>query len=166
MTELLHSETGETSSAMKIDTTLFSKRNTEKHTLWIKNHWINQEIPSSWSCTGKSLFNERIFIHWTRTYLVNWMKIHPLNKDFTMQHHKHGISWLIQWFFIQSADGARYQPLISKTGSDHITCIRYKKWCVSSKINDEFWYQSHLLLRRLYGCWTYKLRILASYEAK
>ncbi len=43
-------------------------------TLWIKNHWISQEIPCSQCCTGKSLFNEQIFIHWTRTYLVNWMK--------------------------------------------------------------------------------------------
>ncbi len=80
-----------------------SKERQLHESFWIKNHWINQEIPCSWCCIVKSLFNEWIFIQLTRYVLVQWMKIPLLSKDFPVQHREHGISWLIQWFFIQSA---------------------------------------------------------------
>ncbi len=36
------------------------------------------------------------FIHCTSKVLVQWMKIHSLNKDFPMQPLEQGISWLLQ----------------------------------------------------------------------
>ena len=72
--------------------------------LWIINHWINQENPCSRCCSGKSLFNLQHVSVFVLRYLWHstWMKIHALNKDFPVRHHERGISWLIQWFFIQS----------------------------------------------------------------
>ena len=74
------------------------------HALWIKNHWINGEIPYSQCSTVKYLFNEWKFIHWMSNILVQWMKIHSLNKYFTVQHREQVISSLIQWFFIESVE--------------------------------------------------------------
>ncbi len=38
----------------------------QSNTLSKLNHWINEEIPRSWYCNVRSLFNGWIFMHWTR----------------------------------------------------------------------------------------------------
>ncbi len=66
-----------------------------------KNHWMNEDIPWSWSCTVKFLFNGWIFTHWTWTLLVQWLNFQSLNKDFTLQHHEPDIFSFVQWFFFE-----------------------------------------------------------------
>ncbi len=41
-------------------------------------------------------------------------KIHSFNKDFLVQPHKYGISWFIQWFFIQSVIKLSYAVNLQK----------------------------------------------------
>ena len=66
------------------------------------NHRINEDIPWSRCCKVKSLFNDWIFSHWMRTFLVQWLNFLSLARDFTLQHREQGISSFIQWFFFQS----------------------------------------------------------------
>ncbi len=93
-----------------------------------KKHWMNKEIPCSGCCIGESLFTLRPFqldSMFLVLFLIEktpdslWdsvdslfnmcglMNNHSLNKDFPMQHHKHGVSRPIQWFFIQTVQTNR-----------------------------------------------------------
>ena len=38
------------------------------HTLSKKNHWMKEDIPQSWCCPVKSLFNDWIFTQWTSSH--------------------------------------------------------------------------------------------------
>ncbi len=53
-----------------------------------------------------------LFIHWTRSFLVQSMNFHSLHRDFPMHPVEQGIHWLIQWFFIQSV---YYSIVLMKT---------------------------------------------------
>ncbi len=71
-------------------------------TLSKKNHWMNEEIPRSRCCKVKSLVNGWKFSYWASKFLIHWLEIQSVNKDFTLQHRDQGISSFIQLFFIES----------------------------------------------------------------
>ncbi len=63
-----------------------------------KNRWMNEDIPGSWCCTVNPC-HRKSFKIFADPSVCKFLD--KLNKEFTLQHHEHGISSSIQWFLFE-----------------------------------------------------------------